>query len=94
MFMARASLETLHTLPRLPHGAHVLESNGKSSYVATVTVSKLVIWFMLKDVATAMVTAADHSMGFTLGFVMYNVATGDSVSNNQILATLGEEYFP
>jgi len=45
----------------------------------------------VKDVAQAMIAAADHPA--YLGFQMYNVATGASVSNNQILGVL-EEYFP
>lgn len=45
----------------------------------------------VNDVASAMVTAADHPD--SLGYVMYNVATGVAVTNNEILKTL-KEYFP
>ena len=44
----------------------------------------------VEDVANAMLTAADHPA--SIGFGMYNVATGESVSNNQILKHLNE-YF-
>ena len=45
----------------------------------------------VKDVASAMRAAADYQGD--LGFKVYNVATGSSVSNNEILETL-EKYFP
>lgn len=45
----------------------------------------------VKDVASAMLTAAHHPE--PLGFKVYNVATGSSVSNNEILNAL-KEYFP
>ena len=44
----------------------------------------------VKDVANAMLVAADYPA--ILGFEMYNVATGTAVSNNQILATLNEQF--
>ena len=45
----------------------------------------------VKDVAASMITAANHPD--KLGYRLYNVATGESVSNNQILTTL-KKYFP
>ena len=45
----------------------------------------------VKDVARAMITAANHTK--PLGFQVYNVATGEAVSNNQILEVL-KEHFP
>ena len=45
----------------------------------------------VKDVAAAMLAAANHPA--PIGFEVYNVATGESVSNNQILNVL-KEYFP
>ena len=45
----------------------------------------------VKDVAAAMLSAANHPE--PIGFEVYNVATGESVSNNQILNVL-KEYFP
>jgi UDP-glucose 4-epimerase len=45
----------------------------------------------VEDVARAMITAANHTK--PLGFQVYNVATGEAVSNNQILEVL-KEYFP
>ena len=45
----------------------------------------------VKDVAAAMLAAANHPS--PIGFEEYNVATGESVSNNQILNVL-KEYFP
>ena len=45
----------------------------------------------VEDIAGAMITAANHPK--PLGYKMYNVATGKSVSNNQILETL-KEHFP
>jgi nucleoside-diphosphate-sugar epimerase len=44
----------------------------------------------VEDVASAMLAVADHSS--SLGFEMYNVATGAAVSNNKILAVLGTEF--
>jgi nucleoside-diphosphate-sugar epimerase len=44
----------------------------------------------VKDIATAMLVVADHDT--PIGFEVYNVATGESVSNNQILATLKEHF--
>ena len=43
------------------------------------------------DISNAMIIAANHPN--SIGYNMFNVATGDSVSNNQILATL-KEHFP
>jgi len=45
----------------------------------------------VKDVASSMIAAANHPG--QLGYRLYNVATGESVSNNQILNTL-KKYFP
>jgi nucleoside-diphosphate-sugar epimerase len=44
----------------------------------------------VKDVAAAMIAVANHRD--TIGFEVYNVATGASVSNNQILTTLKEHF--
>jgi len=44
----------------------------------------------VKDVASAMLAAANHPED--LGYKMYNVATGDSLSNNQILNNLRERF--
>tara|TARA_A100001011_G_scaffold379234_1_gene444996 strand:+ start:15496 stop:16521 length:1026 start_codon:yes stop_codon:yes gene_type:complete len=45
----------------------------------------------VKDIAKAMIAVADHPA--QIGFEVYNVATGDSVSNNQIISYL-KELFP
>ena len=45
----------------------------------------------VEDIATAMIMCANYEKQF--GFEVYNVATGDSLTNNQILEGL-REYFP
>ena len=45
----------------------------------------------VKDISNAMSAVAAHPE--PIGFDMFNIATGDSVSNNQILSTL-KEHFP
>jgi len=44
----------------------------------------------VEDIASSMITAANHPE--KLGYRLYNVATGESVSNNQILETLKRHF--
>ena len=44
----------------------------------------------VEDVANAMIMTANHQKN--LGYVMYNIATGDSVTNNEILSSLKDRF--